>query len=75
MPCHVYRQSRGRSCRVCASTRNEIHEVKEDNVRKETAPELVRRLSRAATFSFVRGAATAAGSGLVAVLIWWIQNR
>ncbi|WP_328689692.1 hypothetical protein OHA74_11465 [Streptomyces phaeochromogenes] len=33
-----------------------------------------RRLGRAALFSLVRGAAWAAGSALVAGVVWWVQH-
>ncbi|TDD32897.1 hypothetical protein E1287_21075 [Actinomadura sp. KC06] len=36
---------------------------------------LARRLARMAAFAFVRGAAAACGGGLVALIIWWIQNH
>jgi hypothetical protein len=35
----------------------------------------IRRLSQAAMFSTVRGVAAAAGSAVVAVIIWWLQNH
>jgi hypothetical protein len=34
-----------------------------------------RGLSRAVIFAAARGAATAAGSGLVGLAIWWITHR
>ncbi|MER5484336.1 hypothetical protein ABT024_14100 [Streptomyces sp. NPDC002812] len=35
----------------------------------------IRRLGRAAMFSAVRGAGTAAGSALIAAAILWVGNR
>lgn len=34
-----------------------------------------RRLARAALFATVWGAAAAAGSGMVAAALWWVQTR
>jgi hypothetical protein len=36
---------------------------------------VLRRLSRAAIFSAVRGFAAAIGSAAAAILIWWLQNH
>ncbi len=41
-----------------------------DRERKLTA-----RLVRAATFAAVRGAATATGTGVVTLVIWWITHH
>ncbi|MFI5474517.1 hypothetical protein ACIA6D_30290 [Streptomyces cacaoi] len=35
----------------------------------------VRRLGRTALFGLVRGIATAAGSGLIAGIIWWMRDH
>ncbi|MFF7234553.1 hypothetical protein [Streptomyces sioyaensis] len=40
----------------------------------KTAP-ISRRLGHAALFSLVRGACWAAGSALVAGVVWWVQHR
>lgn len=42
---------------------------------RDDARKLTRRLVQAAVFAFVRSAAVAAGSGSVAVLIWWIEHH
>jgi hypothetical protein len=34
-----------------------------------------RRLVRTAKYALVRGAAYAAGSGAVGLLVWWLTNR
>lgn len=34
-----------------------------------------RRLGRAVVFAAARGAATAAGSGLVGLAVWWVTHR
>ncbi|MEU5260644.1 hypothetical protein [Amycolatopsis sp. NPDC021455] len=34
-----------------------------------------RRLARTAAFSLIRGAATAAGSALVAAAVWWLEHH
>ncbi|MFJ1878231.1 hypothetical protein [Streptomyces chartreusis] len=39
------------------------------------ARRLPRRLGRAALFGLVRGAAYGCGTGLAALLAWWIQTR
>jgi hypothetical protein len=36
---------------------------------------IIRRLGYAALFSAVRGLAAAAGSGLIAIIAWWVQTR
>ena len=35
----------------------------------------LRKLVQAALFSAVRAAAAAAGTGVVAAVIWWLQHR
>ncbi|WP_281186209.1 hypothetical protein [Actinomadura kijaniata] len=42
---------------------------------RNEARRLPRRLARAAMFAFVRGAGAAAGSGLVALVVWWAQSH
>lgn len=36
---------------------------------------LLRRLARTALFALVRGTATAAGGGLIALTTWWITHH
>ncbi|MFD4577520.1 hypothetical protein ACFWNK_34780 [Streptomyces sp. NPDC058417] len=36
---------------------------------------ILRKLSRAALFSLVRGASWALGSALVAAVVWWARTR
>ncbi|SFN95323.1 hypothetical protein SAMN04487980_10404 [Streptomyces sp. cf124] len=43
--------------------------------RPACARRLPRRLGRAALFGLVRGAAYGCGTGLAALLVWWIQTR
>ncbi|WP_119730106.1 hypothetical protein [Thermomonospora amylolytica] len=43
--------------------------------RRTPARRTLRRLAYAALFAAVRGLAYAAGSGLIALIIWWITTR
>ena len=41
----------------------------------QTTKRTLRKLARAALFSAVRAAAAAAGTGIVATLIWWFHQH
>jgi hypothetical protein len=40
----------------------------------QTTKRTLRRLAQAALFSAVRGAAAAAGTGIIAAVIWWLHH-
>jgi hypothetical protein len=41
---------------------------------KKTANRTLRKLGQAALFSAIRGAAAAAGSGIIASIIWYVHH-